>query len=92
MSGAEVDDDDGVGGVGDVVEEAGFWMSITRWGGVAKESTRPAVKWKADVSVLPSGVPLELSRTAVSEKSLGFVFQTSKGPIAQTALRSHTSQ
>ena len=43
MSGAEVEDDDGVGVVGDVVEEARFWVSITRWGGVAKECTRPAV-------------------------------------------------
>ena len=43
MSGAEDDGDDGVGVVGDVVEESGFGMSITRWGVVAKESTRPAV-------------------------------------------------
>ena len=38
VSGAEVEDDDGVGVVGDVVE-----MDSTRWGGVAVESTRPAV-------------------------------------------------
>ena len=43
MSGAEVEDDDSVCGVGDVVEEAGFVMNITRWGGVSNESTRPAV-------------------------------------------------
>ena len=43
VSSAEVEDDDGVGVVGDVVRKAGFGMNITRWGGVAKESTRPAV-------------------------------------------------
>ena len=43
MSGAEVEDDDGVGVVVDVVKEAGFEVNITRWGGVANESTRPAV-------------------------------------------------
>ena len=43
MSGAEVEDDDGVGVVGDVVEKAGLGMDSTRWGGVAVESTRPAV-------------------------------------------------
>ena len=43
MSGAEVEDDDCVGFVGEVVEKAGFGMSSTRWGGVARESTRTAV-------------------------------------------------
>ena len=40
VSGAEFADDDGVGVVVDVVKEAGFRVSLTRWGGVAKESTR----------------------------------------------------
>ena len=43
VSGAEVGDDDGFGLVGDVLEKAGFGMSSTRCGGVAKESTKPAV-------------------------------------------------
>ena len=43
VSGAEVEDDDGVGVVGDVVEKAWFGMSSTRCGGVAMESTRTAV-------------------------------------------------
>ena len=43
VAGAEVEDDDGVGVVGDVVEMAGFEMNSTRCGGVAVESTRPAV-------------------------------------------------
>ena len=43
VSGAVIEDDDEVGVVGDVVEKAVFRMSLTRWGVVAKESTRPAV-------------------------------------------------
>ena len=43
VSSAEVEVEDGVGVVGDVVEKAGFEMNNTRWGGVAVESTRPAV-------------------------------------------------
>ena len=43
VSGAEVEVDDGVGVVYDVVEKAGFGMISTRWGEVAKESTRTAV-------------------------------------------------
>ena len=46
VSGAEVEDDNGVGVVGDVVEKAGFELmsrSSSRWGGVAKECTRTAV-------------------------------------------------
>ena len=43
VSGAEVEDDDGVGVVGDVMEKEGFEMNSTRWGGVAVESTLPAV-------------------------------------------------
>ena len=43
VSGAEVEVDGGVGVVDDGVEKAGFVMISTRWGGVAKESTRTAV-------------------------------------------------
>ena len=43
VSGADVEDDDGVGVVGDVVEKAGFEMNSTRCGVVAVWSTRPAV-------------------------------------------------
>ena len=43
VSGAEVEDDDGVGVVGDVVEKVGFEMISTRWGGVAVESTQTVV-------------------------------------------------
>ena len=43
VSGAEVEDDDGVGVVGDVVEMAGFEMNSTRWGGVARDGTQTAV-------------------------------------------------
>ena len=43
MSGAEVEVDDGIGVVDDGVGKAGFWINSTRWGGVAKESTRTAV-------------------------------------------------
>ena len=43
VSGAGVVDDDGVGFIGDVLEKAGFEMSSTQWGVVAKESTRTAV-------------------------------------------------
>ena len=41
--GAEVEVYDGVGFVDDGVEKAGFGMISTRWGGVARESTRIAV-------------------------------------------------
>ena len=60
----------GIGVVGDVRVPAGFTENSTRMGGVSVESTRPAAWWKPEASVLPSGEPLELSRTVVSEESV----------------------
>ena len=31
------------------LEKAEFEMNSTRWGGVAVESTRPAVQWKTNI-------------------------------------------
>ena len=54
--------------VGDVHVQAEFAVDVTRTGGVAVVSTRTAVWVEMVVLVLPSGVPLESSRTATSEE------------------------
>ena len=55
--------------VGDVHVQAEFAVDVTRTGGVAVVSTRTAVWVEMVVSVLPSGVLLESSRTAMLGES-----------------------